>query len=1317
MRNILKNYQRRLLNLSSSNRALLLLRLSKEWHLDVQEMDYLISEPAFSIIQKLIIGKKKIVLSPLADSRFAPVAPVSQRLRTIKRKTEMVLEERGSQELYVGWPFVHGQFPDGTKVRCPLLFFPVQLHINIAQEWELRPDDARTAQFNQSFLLAYAHYMQTPLAEPLTELDLSTLSNHPLEFRTQIYELLKEHQLTINAGTDFFAEKLRSFRDYKKADFEELVKPGQLYLEQEAVLGLFPQASSFLVADYDALLAQDELLQLEELFQAPEQSITNTTQAQHTFTLFELDASQEVALQEVKAGKSIVVQGPPGTGKSQLICNLVSDFTARGKKVLVVSQKRAALDVVYQRLASKGLGHFAAVVHDFNTDKKAVYAQLLHQITHLDAYKKQNLALNSIYTDRTFLEVSRSINQHLQKLEAFKKALFDTSQCGWSAKELYLRSSLKQPFVMLPASFKSLTSDTVAAFMPRLRHYLQLSEKLVQANQVLAGRKSMEGFSWQQRHELESTIQHFSEQYRQVQQRINKLSGFTFTRDVLAKYKAAIPNLSKLKKEVADEEVVHVMQTFSEQKTDLSELQQHIRKVRSLYFARQAFAITLPEDQIREAEKAVRHYEQQFNNFFKRLKWSFSEEKKALTLVAETYGLELSKDGIQKLRQHFKEQQETEKLLQSIGKSINRQLNKNISPESLTHELAVTEQAMATYTLLKELHKNQVFHEKHLLNTDLTQQLQELIQSIHAAVTATAKWEMWLTEPQMQQLLEEEEKATAMLAALRQHFELLVAFDTLSNSFTDSEREIAAQLAGQHIKAEESEQLFINSLYLAWLHELEAQHPVLRIPSNGEMELLESELQQLLAQKEILTQEIVTSKLREQTYRNLEHNRLGNPVTYRKLQAQVSKKRSLYPIRKLFSLFRKEMLDLIPCWLASPETVSAVLPLEKCFDLVIFDEASQCFSEVGIPGILRGQQVVVAGDAQQLKPSDLYRTRWSTAEDDETEELLAESLLQLCTLYLPQTMLTQHYRSLYPELIDFSNKHFYNGKLELIPDLKHLQHRKPAIRFIPVQGTWQDNTNPIEAQKVAETVFALLQNGQQDIGVITFNYNQQQLVQDILEEKAAQQSIVLPPAILVKNIENMQGDERDVIILSVGYAPDAKGKLAMQFGSLNQAGGENRLNVAISRARKEIVILCSLRPEQLQVENSVHEGPKLLKAYLQYAQEVSAGNFSFIPKQAQLPGQLPLLKSEIEQALPYFIPKVPFADLTLLQGESINGLILTDDDLYYSHLSVRQSHADVPVRLQQRHWPYWKVYSRQFWEDKEALFDSLQHMASYKPEV
>ncbi|MEJ8800871.1 AAA domain-containing protein [Pontibacter sp. H249] len=1302
MKNILKNYRRRLLNLGTGNRALLLLRLYQELHVDVEALDFVNGEPAFEVLNKLLSGKKKIGLSPYADSRYAPVTHASRKLRYIKRKAEMIFEERGSRELYLGWPFVHGKFSDGTPVRCPLLFFPVALQINAAQEWELVPDTAQQPQFNQSFLLAYAHYMGTPLAEELTELDLSTLPQHPLEFRTKVYELLKESQLAINAGSTFFADKLKPFRDYKKAEYETHLKDGQLHLEPEAVIGIFPQAGSYLLNDYDALLEREDLEQMEDLFATPFESINAQAPAQQTFTAFDMDASQEAALQAVKQGKSLVVQGPPGTGKSQLICNLVSDFTARGKKVLVVSQKRAALDVVHQRLSQQGLSTFAGLVHDINTDRKAIFNQLLHQVEQLDEYKKQNLALNSIYTDRAFLEASRGINKSIEQLENFKKALFDTSGCGWSAKELYLLSSLQQPHIKLERLYKNFTADTVATFLPRLKQYLEQAIQFEAPDFMWRDRQSMKGYGWPQRQQLEQAIKSVQEEYGALQQSIKGQSGFELELNALPV--SIIESINQVHQLLLQEGVHEVVNSLLQKSVSIKELALQVQELKSLYLVCPAPDAAIPAADLADVKAAIAKYEEQQGNLLKRISWQFSKEKNILKQALAKYKLELAAAGVGELQRRLALRQQADTLIQAINGRIKYSLHIKENPTPVLQKLEVVEQALEAHQQLTKLHHNKILHEKLLTEVNLPKHLQELKQNILQLDETQQNWLQWLTEQQVERLLHEESFAAELLQALPLYFEELVAFDALKEELTQPQREVAALLLAESIKSgEEGEKLFLNSLYLTWLHHLESQNPELRLPSNGGLTKLEEDLQRLLQEKQQLSQEIVLSRLREQTYKNIELNRLGNPVTYRRLHAQVSKKRSLYPLRKLFSLFSAEILDLMPCWLASQETVSAVFPLKSCFDLVIFDEASQCYAETGIPAMLRGKQVVVAGDQQQLKPSDLYRARWSASDDEEVEELSAESLLQLCGLYLPQTMLTQHYRSRYPELIEFSNRYFYRHKLELIPELHDLNDRQPAIQFIKVHGLWQDNQNLPEAEKVVELVLELLKAGQEEIGVITFNYNQQMLVQDLLEEKAIQQSIPIPASVLVKNIENIQGDEKEVIILSVGYAPDVKGKLSMQFGSLNQAGGENRLNVAITRARQQVLVVSSIRAEQLQVEGALHPGPKLLKDYLHYAQQVSRRYFEYQPKKEHMPTHVPLLKERLATQLPHLQPEVPFADLTLVENNNYKAVVLTDDDLYYSHHAVRHLHADVPQLLKQRHWPYVKVYSRQFWENPEIV--------------
>ncbi|MFC0185503.1 AAA domain-containing protein [Pseudarcicella hirudinis] len=191
-----------------------------------------------------------------------------------------------------------------------------------------------------------------------------------------------------------------------------------------------------------------------------------------------MDASQENALKNVKQGNSLVIQGPPGTGKSQLICNLVADFTARGKKVLVVSQKRAALDVVYDRLAKTGMQDFVANIHDFKNDRKALYDKLFNQIEKIDEFQRQNQSLDAILLERNFTQESRTIDRVSTELQAFKEALFDEKIAGISAKELYLTSSPEEPSLNLKEHFKYFKINEIHDFLNQCSSYLDYHKKM-----------------------------------------------------------------------------------------------------------------------------------------------------------------------------------------------------------------------------------------------------------------------------------------------------------------------------------------------------------------------------------------------------------------------------------------------------------------------------------------------------------------------------------------------------------------------------------------------------------------------------------------------------------------------------------------------------------------------------------------------------------------------------------------------------------------------------------------------------------------------
>ena len=515
--------------------------------------------------------------------------------------------------------------------------------------------------------------------------------------------------------------------------------------------------------------------------------------------------------------------------------------------------------------------------------------------------------------------------------------------------------------------------------------------------------------------------------------------------------------------------------------------------------------------------------------------------------------------------------------------------------------------------------------------------------------------------------------------------------------------------------------LCLNSWQLAWIVKIEQKYPVLREVCTSAFAEEEAQLLQLQIEKESLSAEWLHLHLQQYAASPyfVPTRRRGIPP-YGKLLYQLNKRRQIWPLRRLLSQFFDEIFRLVPCWLVSPEAVSALFPLKKCFDLILFDEASQCFVENGLPSLYRTSQAVVVGDKAQLQPSDLYIGKWEEEENEDLSEdsLLPQSsvsLLDWASTSLPQTSLLGHYRSQSPELIDFSNQYFYKGRITLIPAYTVMKNYQPAIHYLKIDGYWENNTNPVEARAVLDLLCQLFEeHPKKQVGVVTFNYPQQEL---LLQEIDTYRSSY--PAkysknwekLFVKNIENVQGDERDIIVFSIGYAPE-KGTEQIKhfFGTLNLQGGENRLNVAVTRAKEALYVVSSIWPSALKVDTLSSQGPKLLKAYLQYALEVSEGRYRPAVSEELVPSGTIRLCDTLLSLTPRGSleeEKFPFADLSCKES---NTLIYTDDDLYYDAPSSKAFHLHRPRLLTAKGWPYVDIYSRTYWLTPQKVQQKLQEI-------
>lgn len=335
------------------------------------------------------------------------------------------------------------------------------------------------------------------------------------------------------------------------------------------------------------------------------------------------------------------------------------------------------------------------------------------------------------------------------------------------------------------------------------------------------------------------------------------------------------------------------------------------------------------------------------------------------------------------------------------------------------------------------------------------------------------------------------------------------------------------------------------------------------------------------------------------------------------LSKEAAKKRRLMPIRTLMQKIPNLLVKLKPCLLMSPISVSQFLPADAKFDVVLFDEASQLVPEDAIGAIYRGKTIIVAGDNKQLPPTSFFQKNllddkdWDELTDEDIE--VFDSILDECLgIGLPVKTLKWHYRSKHEELIAFSNQQFYDGAMITFPAAM-AETDSLGVKLVHVPDGIYDRggkrDNHVEAERVADLVFEHFKNyPQKTLGVVTFSIAQMNAVEEAIYRRLEKQPEYERffkedrlEGFFVKNLENVQGDERDVIFFSVGYGYDQQRQITMNFGPLNKPGGERRLNVAVTRAREKVVLITSIKASDINPDAQAL-GVQTLRTYLEYAE-------------------------------------------------------------------------------------------------------------------
>ena len=1049
------------------------------------------------------------------ENNYEELLTLSNHMNYLYRETLAIEKETGKHELYIGYPFVEGRFKDGSFVRAPFYLFPVEIEVK-NNKWFIKNNPSRDPMVNKVFLFAAAKCQNSTIKEYDTP-DFSELNRENLI--DYITKELDEMGMTCSKN-EFDYDKLKAYTNATVPNY----KYGELKIKPYVVVGQFPISNS-IYTDYELLESKEdyneslkELLTNVSINTLPsERDFSKTFLARKDlYTIAPIDFSQETAIKALTKTNQLVIYGPPGTGKSQTIGNMISDALSKGKKILMVSQKRAALDVLYNRLSP--IQSKMMLIHDANKDKKKFYDKLRKQLEdgfeYISSDVKLNFEGNAIKVDK-MLDELKHIEQELTKERSFGinlQQMYTKTEGIFSADDLryayYRKFREDNPFMkydynILDDSFEKLNKQPFIVDI-----YFKYAELIKRYNYLPTFSHKLTFMEKEGVNDTCRIIEDMNKKMINLDQTIVSC---------ISKY--YIPNrLSLSDNELADYGIAYNL----EMNHELID-KEKISWWNVLKAANYAF-------KGRERKAKIAKFKEEENKF-KKLFIECGQQYNELYIKLGSILEFMTSDGIKRI---VKEVKNNSKLLFTL-----EGINLSLANQEYYNELLVSIHALDVIDIM-------------LLDYGFTH--------------ASNKDDMGIM---LDNLLEFIILEHIFLIEKTEDFNEFYLYFNRFNQITEKVNELS--------KANEA--LTANIVKSYW---------------NDKMQLFEGE------------------------------------ATYKELKRQADKKRRLWPIRNIIYEFSAMIFNLYPCWLMSPETVSDVLPLQAdLFDLVIFDEASQMFVENAIPTIYRGTKVVVAGDDKQLRPTSAFMARVDEEEDEEefldietAAALEEESLLDLAKVNYDQVHLNYHYRSRYSELIQFSNHAFYSGRLNVAPNRVKFHYDGTApIERIKVSGKWENRRNSEEANRIVELVDYLLKNrnDNETIGIITFNINQKDLIEDLLDarcqidetfknlylEELVRKKKDEDISIFVKNIENVQGDERDIIIFSVGYAHNKQGKISVNFGSLSQDGGENRLNVAISRAKKKSYLVTSIEPEELFVSKTKNNGAKLFKKYLQYAKVVS----------------------------------------------------------------------------------------------------------------
>lgn len=1214
-------------------------------------------------------------------------------LRNIAKRARTAIEETGVNIAYLAFGFIHWTESEASQtiMQAPILLVPV----SIENESSVEPYYIEVTDDEVIVNPTFAFKLQNDYGINLPDFDGYASIE---EYLQKIESIVSKLKWTVSREC-----KIGIFSFLKINMYEDLKENAAKISQNDgirALLGEIDMRSDMVSGEREA---PRDLLDLHNVVDA--------------------DSSQAEAIELAKEGKSFVLQGPPGTGKSQTITNIIAECLFDGKKVLFVSEKLAALSVVYDKLKKVGLEEFCLELHSHKANKKQVIEELFRTLK----LPKSGLSDKAEKELRIKKELQKQLDDYATDLHKIRPVINKTLYQLYEEASA-CRTAPDVDFVI--GDIKNKGEDYIEKAETALMRYTEYTSSIGYDfhNNIWYGYANLD-CSYQAVMRLKGDLQKIISLCGELSNICETLKNEYGLNANSLKYAAAFRKFFLLAKESSFiTPSLLVAQTATkalERAQKLQGLANEILSKKSILDATFDFDIYKLDGQnyYKKLTKQNRGFlSRLFSGEYKRIIKEINLCKKDGKRLKHRIAVE-AMDNLRTYQDKLQEFDDVQKPIQGCFGLAYQGVNTDfelliLELRELTHihSVGVSFENLAEMTVESFVAEQSDF-------AQISSQFENAFGKYDACVKRLAENfkadEYNIQGVELQALTEKCQGCIDNVDKLDNWCEF--------SKFLEALKEL--DLAGfidyaieRKIKTNQTASTFKKAFYVQWIDVVLHDSPVLislaRVPHD--------EVVRRFKEKDELNFEINKAKIKAKLSAqrpNLDMVAQGSSIAI--LLREGEKKRKQKSIRLLLSEIGELAQTLKPCFLMSPLSVSTFLSPDMKFDVVVFDEASQIFPQDAIGAIYRGKQLIVVGDSKQMPPSNFFNSVADPDDDHEEDITDFESILDLCSAAFPQCRLKWHYRSRFEQLISFSNKNFYENELVTFPSSK-TDRVGIGVDFFYVDGTFdrQSKTNRVEAERIVDLVFDnIVKYPERSLGVVAFSMAQQSLIDKLIAKRRQQDPSKEPffksdkaEPFFVKNLETVQGDERDTIIFSIAYAKDSQGRLLLNFGPINHEGGERRLNVAVTRAKYNVQLVSSMHYSDIDLSRTNSVGARLLREYLDYAE-----NGVVALERAISVNSYEQFDSEFELEVCEFLREKGFSvdtqvgcssfkiDLALKQPHSSDYVLAIECDgaTYHSSRTARDRDRLRQDILERMGWRFYRIWSTDWFRNKSVEKERL----------